>query len=141
MVWIAGGLLKGARVDDLVAEVAPRLSGAVLLGRDAGDIADALARHAPQVPVVVVDTGDDEAMTDATSETDTSSVRRAVAPGADGPAAMRVVVREAAALASPGETVLLAPAAASLDMFADYAERGRSFASAVEELRGGGTQP
>lgn len=149
VVWIAGGLLKGARVDDLVAEVAPRLSGAVLLGRDAGEIAEALARHAPQVPVVVVDTGDDEAMTDATSKTDTASVnatgtasvRRVAAPGTDGPAAMRVAVREAAALASPGETVLLAPAAASLDMFADYAERGRSFASAVEELRGGGTQP
>ncbi|WP_241386175.1 UDP-N-acetylmuramoyl-L-alanine--D-glutamate ligase [Rhodococcus sp. CH91] len=140
-VWIAGGLLKGARVDDLVAEVAPRLSGAVLLGRDAGEIAQALARHAPEVPVVLVDTRDDEAMTDAegTSATTAEKVRRIAEPGADGPAAMRRAVREAAALASPGETVLLAPAAASLDMFADYAERGRSFASAVEELRGGGT--
>ncbi len=36
VVWIAGGLLKGARVDDLVAEVGERIAGAVLIGRDAG---------------------------------------------------------------------------------------------------------
>ncbi|WP_258008600.1 UDP-N-acetylmuramoyl-L-alanine--D-glutamate ligase, partial [Rhodococcus sp. ENV425] len=59
VVWVAGGLLKGAHVDDLVAEVAPRLAGVVLLGRDADRIADALARHAPEVPVVLLDTRDD----------------------------------------------------------------------------------
>lgn len=138
VVWIAGGLLKGARVDDLVAEVAPRLAGAVLLGRDASEIADALRRHAPEVPVALVDTRDDGTMT-GERITDESPVTRIAVPGADGAAAMRAAVRHAATLASPGETVLLAPAAASLDMFADYAERGRNFVSAVEELRGGGT--
>ena len=36
VVWMAGGLLKGASVDDLVAAVADRLVGAVLIGRDRG---------------------------------------------------------------------------------------------------------
>ena len=52
VVWIAGGLLKGASVDELVAAVANRLVGAVLIGRDRELIANALSRHAPDVPVV-----------------------------------------------------------------------------------------
>ncbi|MFZ2526510.1 MAG: UDP-N-acetylmuramoyl-L-alanine--D-glutamate ligase, partial [Rhodococcus sp. (in: high G+C Gram-positive bacteria)] len=105
VVWVAGGLLKGAQIDDLVVEVAPRLRAAVLLGRDAGLIVDALARHAPQVPVVHVDTRDDgpvsgtessstESSSTESSSTESSStassgaVRRISLPGADGPAAM-----------------------------------------------------
>ena len=59
VVWIAGGLLKGASVDDLVSRVADRLVGAVLIGRDRAQVADALSRHAPDVPVVEVVTGED----------------------------------------------------------------------------------
>jgi UDP-N-acetylmuramoylalanine--D-glutamate ligase len=119
VVWIAGGLLKGADVDPLVAAVAPRLAGVVLLGRDREELARSLARHAPTVPLTVVASGDDGAM------------------GADvtyGDGVMRQVVAAAAALASPGDTVLLAPAAASMDVFTDYAHRGRAFTDAVRAL-------
>lgn len=111
VVWIAGGLLKGARVDDLVMTVADRLAGVVLLGADRGEIAAALARHAPDVPVTEVLSTDDVAMNE--------------------------VVRVAARLAVPGDTVLLAPAAASMDMFVDYAARGQAFAAAVSGLAKG----
>ena len=110
VVWLAGGLLKGADVDGLVATHARRLRGAVLFGRDRAQIRAALARHAPDVPVVEV------------TSTDTG--------------AMRAAVREAAELARPGDTVLLAPAAASMDMFRDYQQRGEQFAAAVHELGG-----
>jgi UDP-N-acetylmuramoylalanine--D-glutamate ligase len=46
------------------------------------------------------------------------------------------VVRGAAGLEA-GDTVLLAPAAASFDMFQDYRERGRVFSEAVKKLRSG----
>ena len=105
VVWIAGGLLKGALVDELVAAQAHRLRGVVLIGRDRAAIAAALARHAPDVPVVTIDTEDTAGMDEA--------------------------VRSAADLAQPGDTVLLAPAAASMDMFRDYAERGDRFAAAA----------
>lgn len=110
VVWIAGGLLKGASVEEMVRAEAHRLRGAVLIGQDRQVIADALARHAPNVPVRVLDTGDDEPMT--------------------------VAVRAAQELARPGDTVLLAPAAASMDMFTDYAHRGQAFTAAVQELIG-----
>jgi len=112
VVWVAGGMLRGepADVEDLVRGAASRLRAAVLLGRDRGVVAQALARHAPDVPVVEL------------SGTDTGIMER--------------VVTEAAALASPGDTVLLAPAAASLDMFADYGKRGDAFAAAVRSLAG-----
>jgi UDP-N-acetylmuramoylalanine--D-glutamate ligase len=119
VVWIAGGLLKGADVDPLVAAVAPRLAGVVLLGRDRARVAASLARHAPSVPVVEVPSGDDDGM-DGT--------------GATAEATMTQVITAAAGLARPGDTVLLAPAAASMDVFRDYAHRGRAFAGAVRAL-------
>jgi UDP-N-acetylmuramoylalanine--D-glutamate ligase len=109
VVWVAGGLAKGARFDDLVASVRGRLRGVVLLGRDRGVIADALSRHAPDVPVI--DTGADE--TEAGS----------------GP--MERAVEAAGRLARPGDTVLLAPGCASQDQFRNYGERGDAFADAV----------
>ncbi|MEU4130159.1 UDP-N-acetylmuramoyl-L-alanine--D-glutamate ligase [Streptomyces wuyuanensis] len=108
IVWIAGGLAKGATFDELVEKSAKRLRGAVLIGADRALIAEALARHAPEVPVVDLD------------RTDTG--------------AMSAAVREAARLARPGDTVLLAPACASMDMFANYNKRGEAFADAVRDL-------
>ena len=119
VVWIAGGLLKGADVDPLVEAVAGRLAGVVLLGRDRDRIAASLARHAPLVPVVTVPSGDDDGM-DGT--------------GVTAEATMAQVVAAAAGLARPGDTVLLAPAAASMDVFRDYGQRGRAFADAVRAL-------
>jgi UDP-N-acetylmuramoylalanine--D-glutamate ligase len=113
VVWVAGGLAKGARFDDLVTAVRDRLRGVVLLGRDRDVIADALSRHAPDVPVI--DTGGGETERDP--------------HGGTGP--MERVVEAAARLARPGDAVLLAPGCASQDMFRNYAERGDAFADAV----------
>ncbi|WP_460351675.1 UDP-N-acetylmuramoyl-L-alanine--D-glutamate ligase [Actinoallomurus acanthiterrae] len=110
IVWIAGGLLKGADVDELVRSCAERLRGVVLMGAERGRIADALARHAPDVPVVDV------------ADTDTGAMDR--------------IVTEASRLARPGDTVLLAPVGASFDMFAGYPARGEAFAAAVRRLPG-----
>ncbi len=108
VVWIAGGLLKGADVDGLVAGHAHRLAGVVLIGADRAEIATALARHAPDVPVRDVSAGDDGAMVEA--------------------------VRCATELAQPGDVVLLAPAAASWDMFTSYGHRGDAFAAAARAV-------
>jgi len=112
VVWVAGGLFKGADedVDELVSSAAPRLRAVVLLGADRARIRGALARHAPDVPVVEA------------AGTDTG--------------AMDTVVAAAARMAGPGDTVLLAPAAQSFDMFRDYPARGDAFAAAVRRLAG-----
>lgn len=130
VVWLAGGLLKGAEVDDLVAEVAPRIVAAVVFGQDGDRIAAALARHAPDVPVDRVPSGDDADVADATDVTDGDEV-------------MARVVRVAARRASGGVTVLLAPSTASFDQFRDYGHRGDSFTAAartigVDDLARGG---
>ncbi|MFD4478682.1 UDP-N-acetylmuramoyl-L-alanine--D-glutamate ligase [Streptomyces sp. NPDC058471] len=108
IVWIAGGLAKGATFDELVTKSAKRLRGVVLIGADRALIREALARHAPEVPVVDLDRTDTGAMSEA--------------------------VRQAARLAEPGDTVLMAPACASMDMFTNYNKRGDAFADAVREL-------
>ena len=110
VVWIAGGLAKGSRFDELVRETSHRIRAAILIGTDRAMIAKALARHAPQIPVVEVPATDNEAMDHA--------------------------VAAAAELAQPGDTVLLAPACASMDMFANYAARGDAFAEAVRRRHG-----
>ncbi|MET0713810.1 MAG: UDP-N-acetylmuramoyl-L-alanine--D-glutamate ligase [Mycetocola sp.] len=112
VVWIVGGLLKGVDVSDLVSRHAERLRGAVVIGVDRAAVLAAFERHAPNVPVFEVTTDDTgDVMTEA--------------------------VELASGLAASGDVVLLAPAAASMDQFADYAERGREFTEAVQERWGG----
>ena len=108
VVWIAGGMAKGQQFDELVQAAADHIVGVVLLGVDRQVIADAIARHAPDLPIVDV------------PRTDTG--------------AMAQVVAAAAAMAGPGDTVLLAPGCASWDMFRDYAQRGDMFAESVRSL-------
>jgi UDP-N-acetylmuramoylalanine--D-glutamate ligase len=110
IVWLAGGLFRGsdADLDHVVRTAAPRLRAAVLIGTDRARFTRALARHAPDVPVTEL------------SSTDTGVMDQAVAA--------------AAAAARPGDTVLLAPAAQSWDMFRDYSARGDAFAAAVARL-------
>jgi UDP-N-acetylmuramoylalanine--D-glutamate ligase len=108
VVWIAGGQAKGTTFDELITSHRERLRGVVLLGIDRDIIAQALARHAPEVPTQVIEAADTRAMAQA--------------------------VAAAASLARPGDAVLLAPGCASQDMFTDYAARGDAFAAAARAL-------
>jgi len=92
-------------------------------------LADALARHAPDVTLITTPAGD------------TENMQTAVAGGAitgsspdSGAAVMSRAVASAAQLAVSGDTVLMAPAAASMDQFSSYAPRGDAFIDAVREL-------
>ena len=110
VIWIAGGLAKGASMTALVKRAAPRLKAVILIGTDRELIADALAIYAPKIPIYRCD-GDGTAQ-----------------------GIMEEVVSKAKSLAQTGDAVLLAPACASMDQFTSYAHRGELFASSVREL-------
>lgn len=158
VVLIAGGLLKGAAVDDLFRETRDRLAGVVLLGADRAQLASAITRHAPSIPTVTLFTGDDdrviatpvqpEPVADSAEYSSTSidALRGVAAVGASSAAAgfgvservMTAAVAIAWHLATTDpdrpQAILLAPAAASLDMFDGYGARGDAFARAALAL-------
>jgi UDP-N-acetylmuramoylalanine--D-glutamate ligase len=108
VVWIAGGLAKGQDFSELIMRHSKRIRAVVLLGQDRDLIKQAFQKVSPQTPVVEIIENDETAM--------------------------ELVVQKAAALAQPGDVVLLAPGCASWDMFKDYKHRGNAFAKAVENL-------
>lgn len=118
VIWIAGGLAKGAEMNELVAQIGSRLRGVVLIGTDRELIATALEADFPTVKIIRIDpkSGHDR----LASENDF----------------MDQIVGAAAKLAQPGDSVLLAPACASMDQFISYGDRGDRFAKSVREIIG-----
>lgn len=107
-VWIVGGQAKGARFTELVAKVEPHLRAVIVIGVDQLPWREAL--EGVTVPV------------------------HYVAPDAADP--MSEAVHVASEHAQEGDTVILAPASASMDQFTSYSDRGEQFAAAVRALGG-----
>ena len=105
VIWLVGGLLKGVDLSELITKYADRLSGAIVIGAEREQVLATLAKHAPNVPVREI--------------SDQENV-------------MHLAVAAARELAKVGDVVLLAPAAASMDQFKDYSDRGKKFAEQVK---------
>jgi len=116
VVWIAGGLAKGADMNAMVERCKGRIKAAILIGSDRKLIADALTKFAPDIPQFLID-----APADYTN-------------GGQSNGLMEAVVKAALTCATAGDTVLMAPACASMDQFISYADRGDRFAAAVKKL-------
>jgi UDP-N-acetylmuramoylalanine--D-glutamate ligase len=110
VIWIAGGLAKGASMDELVLRAANRIKSVILIGQDRELIAQAFQKHSPKTEIIRVD------------------------QKSDGKQLMIDVVKQAQQIAKSGDTVLLAPACASMDQFDSYVDRGQSFSDAVKAM-------
>jgi len=108
-IWIAGGLAKGAGMDELAQRCKSRIKAAILIGSDAPIIKDALLKQAPNLAIYTTDLN---------------------LKGMDVMRSVMSIVKE---IAVSGDVVLLAPACASMDQFKNYADRGESFTAAAKQ--------
>ena len=115
VIWLAGGMAKGADVSGLVLRAHPRIKRAIIFGQDRKLFAQAFAEHAPHIQVIELEPPADYQR------------------GALSNSFMEEIVRKAQECAEDGDTVLLAPACASMDQFVSYADRGDRFADAVRK--------
>jgi len=115
-IWIAGGLAKGAEMQELIAKCKSRIKVAILIGTDRDLIAEELRSQAPEIEIVYVDAP--------------STYQR----GGTDNSLMEAVVKAAAERAKTGDRDLLAPACASMDQFITYTDRGDRFAAAVKKV-------
>jgi UDP-N-acetylmuramoylalanine--D-glutamate ligase len=116
VIWIAGGLAKGAAMEPLVDRVSSRLKAAILIGQDRALIENALRARVPELPIYLIDPP--QSYSKGTSENQF----------------MESIVRAAQEIASEGDAVLLAPACASMDQFNSYGDRGDRFHEAVKKV-------
>jgi UDP-N-acetylmuramoylalanine--D-glutamate ligase len=115
-VLIAGGRDKDVDLSALADVVAQRADAAVLIGESADD----LERLFGQAGLARIERA--PSLAEAVAVADHIARERAAAIGERGLATVEPA------------TVLLSPAAASFDMFVDYAARGRAFKQAVATL-------
>ena len=118
VIWIAGGLAKGAAMEPLVERTWSRLKSAILIGEDRHLIHVALSKFAPELPIFLIDPP--------------ASYRK----GGEDNSLMDLVVTQAVAIAAEGDVVLMAPACASMDQFLSYSDRGNRFAQSVKKIIG-----
>lgn len=115
-IWIAGGLAKGADMTEMIKRCKPRIKCAILIGVDRELIASQLRSQAPEIEIIFVDPP-------ANYSKDNSDN-----------SFMESVTKVAAEHAKSGDTVLLAPACASMDQFISYSDRGDRFVAAARKV-------